>query len=509
MPSTGGADRQRPTGRRTTGVNRPRSTDRRRRAWPRRAGRPRRGSARPAASRQPGEVVGRRRRRRPSTSSGPPGTPSTTTMSHGPSTVSAGQVKHSPTPSTRVVAQPGPIGVGRHAAQVGERGDPLRRGVRRPRRRRPRTGRRARRGRWRPPRGRASRARSSRSSTPACRTTTLPPSRSISSSSAGTLTRRSTDRAGVGEPGGERGGRAVDARECRRPSGSIGGAVGSSAVMPSACLHLQGRLEGDLARHHRAVADLLRGPVGDQRDLAALLEQAERQRGAGRAGADDGDPARWGHASQRLTHGRRRARPATAAEAGVDQVEVVGAGELAVVEPVEARPRARGCSAPGPVVVASPCTTTTSAGTVAHPGGRGRRRRTPSGTCVGGAAEEVDRRRPSPIPCSARRAQVADRRQRHDPVGGSAGSPATAPGGRRPSARPAWSWSSRRRARRAAPGARRARRRRRRGGRPAAVRRRPGGTPATRRRTRSAASALASGRACSRSYSCRQKPPCT
>ncbi len=53
-------------------------------------------------------------------------------------------------------------------------------------------------------------------------------------------------------------------------------------------LDLERGLEGDLARHHRAAADLLRGAGGDQRDGVPVLEQAERQRGAGRARTDDG-----------------------------------------------------------------------------------------------------------------------------------------------------------------------------------------------------------------------------
>ena len=98
----------------------------------RRAGPPRRGSARRAAARSTrrcsaGVATSSQQ------SSGPPGTPSTTTMSHGPvdGQRRAGEALADALDASGSAARA--RRVGRHAVQVGQRRDPLRRVVRRPR----------------------------------------------------------------------------------------------------------------------------------------------------------------------------------------------------------------------------------------------------------------------------------------------------------------------------------------------------------------------------------------
>jgi hypothetical protein len=49
---------------------------------------------------------------------------------------------------------------------------------------------------------------------------------------------------------------------------------------------LERRVEHALARHHLAVVDVLRRAVRDDRDVVAVLDEAERELEAGLAGAD-------------------------------------------------------------------------------------------------------------------------------------------------------------------------------------------------------------------------------
>ena len=187
--------------------------------------------------------------------------------------------------------------------------------------------------------------------------------------------------------------------------------------MPRALSTLERRLEGDLARHHRAVPDLLGRPVRHQRHVVPVPHQAERERRARGAGAHDRDATGGAHASQRLTHGSRRARAVQAGGERVDHREVVDAGQLAVVEPVEPSRPGRGCSAPG----------RSSSGRRARPR---RRRRDGSRIRVAGSAASyipgtcsgVPPRKstaaPEPMPLSTAARRLPDRRERDDPVDG-------------------------------------------------------------------------------------------
>lgn len=53
----------------------------------------------------------------------------------------------------------------------------------------------------------------------------------------------------------------------------------------------EARAEYDLARHDAAVADVLRGAVGDHGDVVAVPQQAGGEVEAGLAGSDDEDSA--------------------------------------------------------------------------------------------------------------------------------------------------------------------------------------------------------------------------
>ena len=222
-------------------------------------------------------------------------------------------------------------------------------------------------------------------------------------------------------------------------------------------------------------------------------------------GADDRDPARGGSCRQRLTRGR---------------VEDTGhAGDRGSITAMWSTPASsrRSTSGPGREPAAAPDRDVVVAVAVhARPPRTGAvlsrlagsAASYTSGTSCGPAAEQV-LGRAGAHPVARPRAEVADRGERDHPVDrvGLVGQPQhEVPAGRVADER-------RRGGLHAEPGEqRRAARRRRRRRRPT-VRRPAAGAPTAVLRRRDdvplGASASASGRACRRSHSCRQKPPCT
>ena len=293
------------------------------------------------------------------------------------------------------------------------------------------------------------RARSSTSSTPALRTTTFPPRRSISSSRAGTLSRRSTERAGC--PGVRRTPRSSRrAAGCRRTSGPAAGRDGSRSVTPrdastssadskviwlditvpvriSSAVRSETSVTAQPCCSRPSASVVPAGPAPttatdrDREGVCCMLPASHSPRTAesttGQAGDSGSITAKWSvpSSTRRSTNGCRRASPR------------VPDGDLHVVGAVHDGHRA---------------------GRAVREPGRRVGRVVPLGHLVEGAAEErLDR--PVAEPGGRRRAQVPDRGEGDHRCEAAARSPITGPGARRRSARP-WSWSPGPPARRAA-----------------------------------------------------------